>query len=170
MAYIPSRRKKHYDTHRAGNLNLTSMMDMFTIILVFLLKTYALEGQLIQPSDSLTLPKSTIKTPPESALDLVVSQNAILLNNKKVTGYNQLVTQPGFIVPSLQQALLFHALEARKMEEQFGVPFSGKVTIQGDLNIEFKELVKVMATCGASEFPNMRLVVYSIDDKVIINK
>lgn len=160
MAYIPSRIKKH-DTHPGKAwLNLTSMMDMFTIILVFLLKTYSTEGQLLQPSKYLTLPKSTVKTPPETALDLIVSKEIIMVNDKSITTLDDVRKQRGFIIRPLRQELLYHAQEAKNMKEQFGVPFSGKVIIQGDKGIEYKELVKVMATCGASEYPNMRLVVY----------
>ncbi len=159
MAYIPSRIKRH-NTSAEGKLNLTSMMDMFTIILVFLLKTYATEGQLIQPTDSLTLPKSTIQTAPETALDLVVSKETVMLNDKPVVDLASVKQVKGYIIQSLRDELLFHAREAKKMEVQYGVPFSGKVTIQGDKDMEYKDLVKVMATCGASEYPNMRLVVY----------
>ena len=164
MAYIPSRVKKHNTLIKSAKLNLTSMMDMFTIILVFLLKTYATQGQLLQPSEYLTLPKSTVKTPPETALDLVVSKEVIMLNDKKIIDLDQVKKQKDYIIEPLKKELLFHAGEAKKMEAQFGVPFSGKVTIQGDQDLEYKELVKVMATCGASEYPNMRLVVYRKED------
>ncbi|MFQ5636614.1 MAG: ExbD/TolR family protein [bacterium] len=160
MAYIPSRIKKHNTAQRSGKLNLTSMMDMFTIILVFLLKTYAAQGQLIQPSESLTLPKSNIKTLLETGLDIVVSKDMILVNHKSIIDMESVRKQKGYIIKPLSDELSFHAKEAKNMEEQFGVPFSGKVTIQGDKSIEYKDLVKVMATCGASEYPNMRLVVY----------
>ena len=160
MAYIPSRVKKHNTANQSAKLNLTSMMDMFTIILVFLLKTYATEGQLLQPSESLTLPKSTIQTSPETALDIVVSKDVLMLNNKKLLDFENVKKQRDYIIPSLQKELLVHAREAKSMEEQYGLPFSGKVTIQGDQSIQYKDLVKVMATCGASEYPNMRLVVY----------
>ncbi len=163
MAYIPSRIKRH-KTSAEGKLNLTSMMDMFTIILVFLLKTYATEGHLIQPTESLTLPKSTIQTAPETALDLVVSKEMVMLNDKPIADLKSVKKGKGYIIQSLRDELLFHAQEARKMEVLYGVPFSGKVTIQGDKDMEYKDLVKVMATCGASEYPNMRLVVYQKEE------
>ena len=136
------------------------MMDMFTIILVFLLKTYATEGQLIQPTESLTLPKSTIQTAPQTALDLVVSKETIMLNDKPIVDLASVKKEKGYIIQSLRDELLFHARQAKKMEVQYGVPFSGKVSIQGDKDMEYKDLIKVMATCGASEYPNMRLIVY----------
>lgn len=160
MAFVPSRIKKHDTDTGNAKLNLTSMMDMFTIILVFLLKTYATEGQLIQPSEYLTLPKSSIKTPPETALDVIVSKESIMLNDQAIVKLSKVKKQKGYIIPALKDKLLYHAREAKKMKEKFGVPFSGKVTIQGDKSIAYKELVKVMATCGVAEYPNMRLVVY----------
>ena len=164
MAYIPSRIKKHDTNPGKVKLNLTSMMDMFTIILVFLLKTYSTEGMLIQPSEYLTLPKSTIKKSPEVALDLVVSKEWIMVNHEPVIQVNDVINYSSFIIKPLQEKLNVYAREAKKMEELYGTKFSGKVTIQGDESIPYKLLVKVMATCGKSEYPNMRLVVYRLRD------
>jgi biopolymer transport protein ExbD len=160
MAFIPSRIKKHKTSTKMVRLNLTSMMDIFTIILVFLLKTYSTEGQLIHPSDNLTLPSSTVETAPEIALDVIVSREWIMVNNQPIARVSDVVGQPGLIIESLSQVLHQFATEAKRMEEMYGVPFSGKVTIQGDKKLPFRTLLKVMATCGRSEYPNMRLVVY----------
>ena len=160
MAFIPSRIKKHNTTQGTVRLNLTSMMDMFTIILVFLLKTYSTEGMLIQPSDNLTLPSSTIERSAEVALDLVVSKETIAVNHEDVENTTDVLNQDGLIIENLLNKLKVYAREAKRMEVQYGKKFSGKVTIQGDREIPYKLLVKVMATCGQAEYPNMRLVVY----------
>jgi biopolymer transport protein ExbD len=160
MAFIPSRIKKHQTTPKKVALNLTSMMDMFTIILVFLLKTYSTEGQLIHPSDNLTLPISTTQNAPEIALDVIVSREWIMVNNEPVVRLEQVNSQTGLVIESLSAVLEQFAREAKRMEEMYGMPFSGKVTIQGDKQLPFRTLLKVMATCGRSEYPNMRLVVY----------
>lgn len=160
MAFIPSRIKKHNTNPGKVRLNLTSMMDMFTIILVFLLKTYSTDGMLIQPSEYLTLPSSTIEKSPEVALDLVISKEWVMVNHEPVETVNNILTQDGLIIETLQEKLSVYAREAKRMEELYGTKFSGKVTIQGDKEIPYKLLVKVMATCGKSEYPNMRLVVY----------
>ncbi len=83
-----------------------------------------------------------------------------MLNNKPIVDLASVKRVKGYIIQSLRDELLFHAQQAKKMEVQYGVPFSGKVTIQGDKDMEYKDLIKVMATCGASEYPNMRLIVY----------
>jgi len=163
MAFIPSRIKKHDTNPGKVRLTLTSMMDMFTIILVFLLKTYSTDGMLIQPSEYLTLPSSTIEKSPEVALDLVISKEWVMVNHEPVEKVADILFNEGLIIKSLQEKLEVYAREAKRMEELYGTKFSGKVTIQGDKEIPYRLLVKVMATCGKSEFPNMRLVVYKKD-------
>ena len=139
------------------------MMDMFTILLVFLLKTYSTHGQLINPSQDLTLPHSRVQHEPELGLDVTVSSDWILVNGKAVVQTEALLSQEGYIIPRLQETLLRYAREAEKMESLYGAAFSGKVTIQGDRRLPYRLLIKVMATCGQSNFPNMRLVVYRDD-------
>ena len=124
------------------------MMDMFTILLVFLLKSYSTHGQLISPSQDLTLPYSRVPNPPEIALDVVVSKDWILVNGRSVEKTSQVDGIDGYIIPSLKTALLRYANEAEKMEMQYGAKFSGKVTIQGDRQLPYRTLIKGMATCG----------------------
>jgi len=160
MAFIPSHKKQHKTNPGEARLQLTSMMDMFTIILVFLLKTYSTHGQLINPSQDLTLPSSMTQQMPELGLDVTVSSDWILVNGKPVVRTSSLESQDSYIVPGLRDELFRYAREAERMEELYGAKFSGKVTIQGDKNLPYRTLIKVMATCGQSDYPNMRLVVY----------
>lgn len=163
MAFIPSHRKRHKTDTGEVRLQLTSMMDMFTILLVFLLKTYATHGQLIIPSQDLTLPTSAIQHPPELGLDVTVSSDWILVNGKPVEQTQNVASQEGHIIPRLRDELLRYARRAVKMEEMYGAKFSGKVTIQGDKHLPYRLLIRVMATCGQSNYPNMRLVVYKVE-------
>lgn len=165
MAFIPSRIKKHDTKAVEVKLNLTSMMDMFTIILVFLLKTFSTEGQLISPSEYLKLPNSLIEEPAQVGLDLIVSKQIILVNHEKVATMDDVISndpavvENGIIKP-LRERLRYYSTQAKKMEVDYGVKFSGRVMIQGDRELPYAELVKVMRTCGVSDYPNMRLVVY----------
>ena len=164
MAFIPSHKKRHRSTRREVQLQLTSMMDMFTILLLFLLKTYSTHGQLVSPSQDLTLPSSSVEQPPELGLDVKVSLDWILVNEKPVERTQNLMTQAGYIIPSLQAELLRYAREAERMEALYGAKFSGKVTIQGDKKLPYRLFIKVLATCGQSRYPNMRLVVYKTEE------
>jgi len=174
MAFIPSRIKRHMTdpgeirmevtstAQRAGEirLNLTSMMDMFTIILVFLLKIYSTHGQLIQPSEYLTLPKSTTEKSADVGLDVIVSLDWVLVNNEPIIRVAEVAKREEFIIPELQTVLKRYAREARRMQLMFGRPFSGRVAIQGDYRLPYRVMARVIATCGQSEFPKMQLMVY----------
>ena len=155
-----NRKRRGIKRSQTVRLQLTSMMDMFTIILVFLLKTYSTQGQLINPSDDLTLPSSTTQQAPQLGLDVTVSSDWILVNGKAIEKTSTVNEINGYIIPSLRNVLRQYAQEATLMKERYGAEYSGKVTIQGDKNLPYEILIKIMATCGQSNFPNLRLVVY----------
>lgn len=160
MAFIPSRAKGHSTDSGDVKLNLNSMMDMFTIILLFLLKVYSTGGQMVQPSEYLTLPKSSVEKVPEVALDLSISKEWVVVNDKPVVRISYLLSSDELVIPELQRELLNYANNAEKMQERYGKLFSGSISIQGDKATPYKVLVKIMATCGKSKYPNMRLFVY----------
>ena len=160
MAFIPSRSKRHITDPGKLKINLNAMMDMFTIILLFLLKVYSTEGHLVNPSEDLTLPNSSIEKVSEVSLDLAISKDWLLLNDKPVMRVQDLLASDQIIIPALQNELQKYADGAEKMQERYGRRFSGSITIQGDKELPYRALVKVMATCGRSKYPNMRFLVY----------
>ncbi|MGQ9559125.1 MAG: ExbD/TolR family protein [Candidatus Oleimicrobiaceae bacterium] len=166
MAYIPSRIKKHDTNPGKQFLNLTSLMDMFTIILVFLLKNYSTEGALIHPSENLTLPKSTVQTVPETALDVIISKETVVVNDDVVELVANVARQEGLIVPRLRDKLKVYADRAKEAEQKYGIKFSGRVNIQADKDLEYGVLMKVLATCGACDYSNLRLAVYQLERQV----
>lgn len=144
-------------------LNITSMMDMFTIILVFLIKNFSTEGAIVTPADNLTLPKSSVETRAKEALSVKISTNTILVENTVVLGekeFADLQAQKDFMIEPLYQVLQKYSDEGRKMEDISGEKFSGEIAIQGDVAIPYAILTRVMYTCGQAGYPNMNLFVY----------
>ncbi len=158
MAYIPSRRKKHLKFGK-DELNLTSMMDMMTIILLFLLKTYSTTGQIMTPSEDMKLPYSASEEPPKKELSISVTRHNVMVGSDVVMELQDLDTNENLIRP-LYQRLSNLAEEAKRDEVRFGKPFSHEVTIQADENTQFQVLVKVLYTCGQSEYNKLRLLTY----------
>jgi biopolymer transport protein ExbD len=147
-------------------LNITSMMDMFTIILVFLIKNFSTEGAIVTPADNLTLPKSTVERKAKEALGVQISRSTIIVENTVVVdadGYEKLLTQKEFMITPLYEALVSYAEEGKKMASIAGAAFSGDITIQGDVEIPYAILTRVMYTCGQAGYPNMNLFVYRED-------
>lgn len=158
MAFIPSRRKKH-ETFQKGELNLTSMMDMMTIILLFLLKTYSTTGQIVTPSSDLTLPYSFSQEPPKKELSVAVTKKNILVANQAVMEIEQIDPNAAIIRP-LFGVLNKYAQDAKENEVKYGIPFTHEIIVQGDEEIPFQILFKVLYTCGQTEFNKLRLLTY----------
>ncbi|NOX36181.1 MAG: biopolymer transporter ExbD [Calditrichaeota bacterium] len=158
MAFIPSRRKKH-DTFRREELNLTSMMDMMTIILLFLLKTYSTTGLIVTPSKDLTLPYSMSDEAPKKDLSVSITRQNILVADQVLMSVDEVNPNSPIIEP-LYQVLKKYADEAKENEIKYAIPFNHEVIIQGDQETPFDLLVKVLYTCGQTEFYKLRLLTY----------
>lgn len=158
MAYQPSRRKKHLLLSK-DELNLTSMMDMMTIILLFLLKTYSTTGAILTASEDLKLPYSLSEESPQKEVSVAVTRHSILIGNDLVMNLSDLNMNEN-LIPSLFTRLAQLAQEAKNDEIQFGKPFNNVVIVQADEDTPFQIIVKVLYTCGQSEFNKLRLLTY----------
>ena len=78
-------------------------------------------------------------------------------------GYKALLEQKDFMIKPLYELLLKYSEEGKKMAEISGQKFSGEITIQGDTEIPYNVLTRVMYTCGQAGYPNMNLFVYRLD-------
>jgi biopolymer transport protein ExbD len=156
MAFTPSKSKKH-NTQLQGGLNMNSMMDMMTIILLFLLKSYSTTGALATQSESLKLPESLRTTKPKKELNVSIAKDVILVNEQPVM-LTADVRPNEIIIPKLESKLREYAQMQKNLEIEVGKEFTHEVIIQGDQSIPYELLFRVMYTCGQSEFNKMRLL------------
>jgi biopolymer transport protein ExbD len=159
MAFKPSKSKKH-NTQLQGTLNMNSMMDMMTIILLFLLKSYSTSGALATQSESLKLPESMRTTKPKKELNVAVAKDVILVNEQPVMTTAE-VPPNEILIPQLSSKLQEYAQREKELEIEVGKEFTHEVIIQGDQTITYELLFRVMYTCGQSEFNKMRLLTVS---------
>ena len=142
-------------------LRLNSMMDMFTILLVFLLKSFSAEGQLVTVTQDLNLPESTSTKMPEAAPIIAITKEWIMLDDKPLVKVADIESSKDLLIPELDKALRF----ARRVAEGLGqqgenLGFRGKVDIMGDRETPFRIIKRVMYTCGKNAYNNMQLAVY----------
>lgn len=144
---------------------LTSMMDMFTIILVFLLKSYSSEGTILTNADNLVLPNSiSKKKPSEVNLQVAVSPDMVLVDNKPCVPTEDIERipreKPDPEVTKLKEMLeKYYAQEEEMVKLGALNKVEGKIVIQVDKNIPFDVLFKVMNTCGKVGYNNMNFAV-----------
>ncbi len=81
-------RRRRYEPNVKKNstfsLNITSMTDMFTIMLVFLLQTYSTSDVEIIPDNNLRLPASAMMVSPTDAIKLSLSREALKIDQTKI--------------------------------------------------------------------------------------
>jgi len=161
------------------NIPLTSMMDIFTNMLLFLIMSFSATGALMTKVDLLDLPLSTIDTGPRMAVAIVVDSGRLSgapgiyveqggeRRGKLDEGPALLEVPTGqraldpnaMILPGLQQYLQQQADECRAREQQLGIPFEGEITIQADAAVNYNSVLKVLATCGSAGFDRTEFVV-----------
>ncbi len=148
-----------------ASLNITSMMDMFTIILVFLLKSFSADGSLLTNADNLVLPNSESKKKPQEVnLQLAVTNEMVLVDNQAIVPTEDVRKIPAEendpIIGKLDEKLkACLALEEEMVRLGALNSVQGKIVVQVDKNIDFDVLFKIMNTCGKVGYNNMNFAV-----------
>ncbi len=153
----------------AFKIQITSMVDMFVILLVFLLKSYSTSPVNITPKEGLSIPESTSTTDPIEVLNLVVSRDAVFVDDEKIVDLKDGKLDAGDLdandnqfVRKLYQALDQHAEKAKsisELNEEF--VFDGKILLQADRDIGYDVLKRVMYTSMMAGYADVKLAVAS---------
>jgi len=151
-------------------LQITSMIDMFTIILVFLLKSYASSAVDMAPSKDVVLPASTSSQQAVEALKVLVSDKGIYVDDKQIVALQNgvfpksaLDAQDEKFVRPLYDALKAQADKTKGIAKQNeSVNFEGKVIFQGDQRLNYKILKKIMYTAAFAGYTDFKFAVVSL--------
>jgi len=143
-------------------LNLTSMIDMFTILVVFLLKSYSAEGQIVTLSDALTLPESRSDQKIELNLEIIVTNDAIIVDGEPIVFVDESVLGEGNPIPVLVERLSDHLEYTRQMRGTIDEA-EMKVNIQGDVATRAILLQRVMSSCAQAGYATQNLTVIKVE-------
>ena len=162
---MSARAKRMSRSHKRGTtkLSLVSLMDIFTI-LVFFLMLNASDVQVLQRDDSVELPKSTVKTPAKETLLLMINANNILLQGKPIAKTADLYEQQDYIILALKEELLYQASRTVRAPVDASDPDAEEdpglsITIMGDKSVPYKILKKIMQTSAEAGYTNIALAV-----------
>ncbi len=147
-----------------GGLRITSMMDILTVLLLFLLKSFVAEGEAVTPAPGVDLPRSESEDRPPASLVIAITDDAINLGDETVAVLD------GSVDGGLGEDFYIEALgsgleRARNRQERIaarrgrGEEWTGRITIQGDRDMSFSVLQRVMYTCDRSGFDDLALAV-----------
>ncbi|HEX5056301.1 MAG TPA: biopolymer transporter ExbD [Gammaproteobacteria bacterium] len=150
--------------NKPPSLNLVSMMDIFTILVFFLLVNQSSSEELPSP-DIIKLPDSISEQKPEQTIVLLITPDQILMNGEIIVTASEALAGEDAIIAAVRDRL---QEEAAKMISQTGAASerARQVVIMGDRSIPFKFLKKVMASCTAAGYEKISLAVQQLDAKV----
>jgi len=143
--------------HKSVGINLVSLMDIFTILVFFLLVNSA-EVETISSNENFKLPESISETKPRETILIKVNEQDVVVQGRKIADVKSILSSDDLVIEALQKELLYHANKGVSVETDKS-KFIGAITIMGDKKIPYKLLKKIMATCAESNFGNISLAV-----------
>jgi biopolymer transport protein ExbD len=138
------------------DLNLVSLIDIFTILIFFLLAN-ASEVEVLPSAKAVRLPESTAEKSPKETVVVVVSNEDILVQGRKVISVAEALKGQGDLIEPLRAELAYEAGRAMIRKEK--EPQSKALTIMGDKEIPYRLLRKIMVTCARANYGDLSFAV-----------
>ncbi|MFL0799638.1 MAG: biopolymer transporter ExbD [Agarilytica sp.] len=152
--------ERHHKLAKGSPLNLVSLMDIFTILVFFLLVNSSNTQQL--PSNKeLTLPTSSTKKAPQETVVIMVTKRDILVQGQKVAAISTLIDNGEDDIPSLKKELEFLSGGVVSAE---ATP-AKRITIMGDENIPYDVVRKILKSCQQAKYTNIAFAATQVAKK-----
>lgn len=155
MSRRARRMQRHHGRLKGGSINLVSLMDIFTILVFFLLVNSS-DVQNIPSTKNVQLPESIAEQRPRETLFIVVSDTDLLVQGRKVAAVNEVLGSEENIIAALREELEYQAGRSGIPAEQEA---RREITILGDRHIPYRLLKKIMITCNSVDYNNISLAV-----------
>jgi biopolymer transport protein ExbD len=141
---------------KPARLNLVSLMDIFTILVFFLLINSG-NNEILQVSKHIKLPDSVAETPPEPTITVMVTESDVIVDGRPVATMDEVVDGEG-IIGGLAKELNYLASKREQLTPEEKVR-GRAVTILGDHTIPYEILKRVMMTCAKSNYRDLSMAV-----------
>lgn len=170
------RMKRMARSHRrkkTQGMNLTSLMDVFTILVFFLL-TNTSSNEALEPPKVIKLPDSVAESKPRETVTLMVTDEEILVEAKSVIATNDVVNSEETVIAAIKEAMIAEMDKAivaaetdSEGEQEDAAATEGgdqsalppEVNILADRGIPFRLLKKVMSSCTDAGYTKVSLAV-----------
>jgi biopolymer transport protein ExbD len=150
--------ERHHKRHkRVTALNLVSLMDIFTILVFFLLVNSS-EVQTLPNANDLVLPESAAEQRARETVVIMVTEEDLLVQGRSVARIADVVARDELIIPELKLALQNQSDRILRRGSQ-DESEQREVTIMGDREIRYSLLKRVMATCTDADYGHLSLAV-----------
>lgn len=161
-------RKKRRPTRDPGGLAITSLMDILTVLLIFLLKNYSNNPVNITQSSDLKLPHSSAQIEPEDAVPIAITARQILVNDHPVAQLIEGKVDPslkrdgpqGFFITPLFDRLSEEADKQKRIAKyNTAQEFKGMALVIAHKETNYRLLNEVLYTAGQAQFSQFKFAV-----------
>jgi len=149
--------RNHRRTKQNSKLNLVSLMDIFTILVFFLMVNNG-DVEVLQADKDIQLPDSITERKPDATLMIKISANDLIVQGRKVAVIEDVLADSENLIAALETELQYQASrrsELSELEKERG----RAVSIMGDKSIPYTVLKRVMTTCAQTDFRDISLAV-----------
>lgn len=170
---LARRRRQHFsESVNTQELNLVAMMDMMTILLVFLLKSYSVSAMSIPVGGEISVPMSTNQLNPTESVKLTITktgtadaviavdEEAVVKLTPDVLAKIQAQTKSRkFLITELHKALQVRAKKAKDMNKvNPQIQFDHRIMVLADKDTPYWLITSVLYTSAEAEFDQYQLV------------
>ena len=144
--------------HKATNaeLNVVPMVDMMTMLVIFLLNQFSSTGEVLYMQKDIKLPDARHGQMIELAPVVAVSAEQIVVTGQKVSDVADLDKDSGYLnIPALEERLRDEKKRWEFIHQSDGAKFDGIVNIQADQKVPFRIVKRVMYSCGVAGYFNL---------------
>jgi len=154
-----SRRIKRMSRNRVTvtRMNLTSLMDVFTILVFFLLVNSA-TTEVLETPKQITLPASVVQEKPRETVVIFISRNEVTVQGVSVVLVKDILATAGQDIAPIGERLAEVSANIIGLKTRI-VAESQEVTILADRTVPFSVIKKVMSTCTSQGFGRISLAV-----------
>lgn len=138
-------------------LNINSMTDMFTIMLVFLLQTYSTNSYEVKPASGVRLPTSVSEKTAEEAPLISLSKDSLILNEKSILAVRNFAPP----LESLDQGEIIKPLLAELQTIKQAKKEKDEVILQVDRDCPYPNVKQILSTASVAGFFKVRLATVS---------
>ncbi len=140
-----------------AGLNLVSLMDVFTILVFFLLVNSG-SSDVMEPPKNIQLPDSMVETKPRETVIVMVTPDEILVQGEPVVSTSDVINSKSAVIEPIKQRLILQRKKILGISTQ-AVSQSQEVTVLAQRTVPFHLMKKVMASCTSAGYQKISLAV-----------
>jgi len=148
----------------APTVTLTSLMDIFIVIVIYLLMNQALGVDIVAPPKVIKLPESVIDKTPRQTLVMTVSSEEIIVQGEQLATVSEVIASDKDYIDKVGRRMLEIRESYIGLSDE-ALANSVEVTIMADKSVPFKVLKRMMSTSGSAGYNKISLAVNSKEKK-----